>query len=271
MASVEEFFKILFEAGESINCGPTNYVTSVFPVAAIPDYVWRVFFSINPLKAYSTRADRNVTVFRNILVEIDSMPTDEQYLLIERSGLPYSTCVYSGNKSLHFIISLAEPFADRKAYDACVKRVYKALGGKQVVDVACANPSRQSRYPNAERPETKKVQHLLEVKTRVPNADLEKWLCDNGAKPEPPKVYSQRPAAKLGQFGQLRGSTLNFLMGTWNDGEWNIELFKASCDIISAGYSHDEAVEMLERVTGHLDRSDLATITSAQRRVERSG
>jgi len=268
MPTVDDFFRVLFDAGEHTNVGPTNWVTTVFAVDAVPDHVAKVFFCINPLKPGSTRSDKAVLTNRNMLIECDSMLVKDQYQLIKAAGFPFSTCVYSGNKSLHFIISLAEACTDEKEYRALTKRIYAALKTCGVApDVACSNPSRQSRYPNGVRQDNGKIQHLIECKGRVSRADLEQWLVEHGAPPEQVREYQPRPIALHENRGHLRGATLNFLMSGAPDGQWNLELFKAACDLLGNGYSFDEAVEALEQVTGHLDSKDLATVRSAEKRV----
>src|SRR5271165_3051638 len=141
------------------------------------------FFSINPLDHHKTRADSGVIKYRNILVEMDKMPLEQQDQYISEIGMPYSTAVFSGKKSIHYIISLEETLPDEQSYRAIVKRVYKAVGN-ELVDQSCKNPSRFSRLPGHIRVDTGKEQKLLGIRRRVPNAELESWLQTRGAPPE---------------------------------------------------------------------------------------
>jgi hypothetical protein len=266
--SNKQFFEILFEPGEYTNIASAPWVTSVHPVFEQPTYLDKVFFCINPLDPTKSRSDAAVTVFRNVLIEADNLSLAEQHALIKESRLPYATIVYSGGKSLHIIVSLSDACASRAEYDQLVRRIYKALGGKCVIDVANSNPSRTSRYPGAIRPEKNKEQTLISLGKRVRRADLEAWLLEKGAPPELQNMRRPRTQHADGTRGSLRASTLNFLMGIYDDGHWNVSLFKAACDLFEAGHSEEEVEDRLRNITGHLDKSDISTIRSARRRVD---
>ncbi len=247
---ISKFFRVLFEPGESGCFSTSPYGTEVRPLRHYDSD--EQFFVINPM--HTRRLDSNVTAYRNILVEFDKLNLDEQRSLIEKSGLPYSTLVYSGGKSLHAIISLQWPLTTKEAYKELVGRIYERLGGKAVVDCSTSNPSRFSRTPDAIR-DNGKVQTLLEVHERVPNAELLQWL---GPAPIKPKVENLITTRKL-----LTGRALAFITYGAPEGEWNSALFTASCDLFRSGFTFDEAMAKLEGVTGHLDSRDKATIKSA--------
>lgn len=63
--------------------------------------------------------------------------------------------------------------------------------------------------------------------------------------------------------GTLSRSTLEFLVNGAEEGTWNATLFKATKDMQEQGWTLEEALEKLERITGHLDQVDLRTIESA--------
>lgn len=221
------------------------------------------FFSINSMDPTKTRADSSVVKFRNILIEMDQMPIDLQEGYIRGINLPYSTAVFSGKKSIHYIISLQEPLADEQIYRSMVRRVYKAVG-ENLVDTSCKNPSRFSRLPGHIRFDTELEQKLLSIKGRVPNGILEEWLLSRGVGPE--EVWDNltpEPRSTFKNPSRLYGATKNFLMYGAPAGEWNPRLFKASADLCRCGYTEDEAIDELLKVTGRLDFSDRKTISSA--------
>jgi hypothetical protein len=161
-----KFLSTLFDIGEETCFGTTIYDTALY-AEAIPE---DLFFSINPM--HTSRADSNVTCFRNILIEIDSMPLEEQiHYVVEK--VPVTSIVYSGGKSFHFIISLAQPCKDRAEYDTLVARIYKLL---PMADKSTKNPSRFSRLPGVVRPDTGKLQHVEELYGRINRDDLENCL-----------------------------------------------------------------------------------------------
>lgn len=123
------------------------------------------FFSINPLK--ESRADINVTEYRNFLFEIDSLPLQEQLAIFHSSGLPFASITYSGGKSYHAILAVSDALPIETGTQEGImeyKRLWlrlsryidqKAIEAGHVIpdghnsfcDRACMNPSRFSRRP----------------------------------------------------------------------------------------------------------------------------
>jgi len=173
----EDFYKILFDEEDFTCFAKTNFDTQRYHHSA-PISESAQWFSLNPLNG--TRCDANVTKHRNILVEFDSISIEMQKLTMRCLEVPWSTCVFSGSKSLHFIISL-ETVVSREVYDSLVRRTIKVIDG---MDHSVKNPSRLTRCPNSINKKTGSIQHLLKVKSRISNQEFEKWLCSNGAFPE---------------------------------------------------------------------------------------
>lgn len=255
---IKKFYETLFEPEERTCFSSDCYSTFLHDIT--PFSFGRSFFVINPMRF--SRADDNVTSFRNILVEFDEGTIESQYEHLTNSGVPYSTLVFSGGKSLHAIISLEWPFTNKEEYKKFAKAIYAKIGN---VDTANSNPSRFSRAPGAMR-DNGKEQTLLEVHERVPLAELLQWLgpiVTNSVTNEANKVQFENK-------GRLLTATANaFLKYGAPDKQWNTRLFMASCDIFRAGYTLEEAELMLAKVTGHLDSKDRSTIKSAQRTINR--
>jgi len=239
------------------------------------------FFSINPIALedrmpveewHSTeiprRADINVTKLRNILIEMDKIPLHEQAAHMEQIGLPFSTCVFSGSKSYHWIISLEVPCETRAIYDTLVKRVYKAVGTK-LVDITCKNPSRFSRFPDSTRLETGEIQQTKLIRSRVPNQFLETWLISRDVPPIVDSEWEEVPRRRYASKdpSALFADTRNFLRFGASE-NWNINLFKAAADLCRNGWNIDEGTAELMTVTGKLDGNDMKTIRSAYRNEE---
>lgn len=126
---------------------------------------------LNPTKEYHApdkprRADHNVICFRNFLLEIDDIPVEEQQELLKSRNLPYTSAVYSGSKSVHFIISLKEPLKDINEYRHLALRLHALI---PEADPTSKNPSRLSRLPNSIRPDTGNMQKLLYLGDRIDN------------------------------------------------------------------------------------------------------
>lgn len=296
-------FQVLFDPGEHSCFADNPKGTRVFPL----DFYNKQrhgFFSINPLdgardrdpvEAYHhplkpRRADANVTAFRNILVEMDKDTLADQLAIVNDLGMPYSSCVFSGGKSYHFILSLATPLESRAAYDDMVKRIYRALGGR--IDPSCKNPSRLSRSPDHLRADKMKFQSLKDLRERVENIDLENWLQEQGS------LSGRRLLKNSGSFPKARDLSMDWpnqieaakhlgsddllhvplYRTTWEfleegapDGEWNLRLFKAACDVFQKGWALDDFMTKAAAITGHLDQNDQATIRSAYRRRTQRG
>lgn len=182
MKTTAKFLATLFEPSELVCVSRDAYGTFLSGQYDVhPD---SVFFSINPL--HTSRADANVTCFRNILLEIDSLPLSAQREYLDGLKIPYTSVVYSGSKSMHFIISLDNPCSTKEEYDTLVKRLHK-LASK--VDPTSKNASRFSRFPGAKRIATGKVQELVFLGNRVSRTAFEALL----PAIDPPKAYAVQP------------------------------------------------------------------------------
>ncbi len=262
MTPAQIFFYTLFEAGEQTCLSRDEYGTEL--IAPIHQSMLDCYFSINPM--HTKRCDANVTVFRNILVEFDKGTIEEQKAIIKQSEIPYTSVVFSGNKSLHVIISLKQPCLDDDEYRALVKRVYFKMGGAAVVDTKVGNPSRFSRAPYSTR-RTKKgemrCQELIELKERVDRAVLETWLGPIPEKRKETDILSPRFKGDLNKY------TKHFLSFGAVEGNWNDSLFKAVCNMKRAQLSKTEIEERVEEINGYLDKRDRQTIKSAFERASR--
>lgn len=272
-----EFLHCLFEPNENTCFSQTPKGTAVLPLTAGNNA--HAFFSINSLmidkdnqpteswhlETYGRRADCNVISFRNILIEMDNFALDKQDQYITEIGVPYSTAVYSGGKSIHYIISLETPVQNIKAYRRLVSRIYKAIG-EDYVDIANKNPSRLSRFPGHIRIDSTKEQKLLTIKGRVPNSVLEEWLLSRGVEDTVWEEVSMFNRSKSPHF--LSNATKLFLEAGAPEGRWNLTLFKSAADFCRTGYSLDEAREAFLKITGTLTITDEKTITSAYRNEE---
>ena len=265
MSDRSKYYETLFDANEATCWSKDTYGTRVVPVELALQHAEDNFVCINPLYQYidkapskpthsaavGRRADVNVSAFRNILCEFDKGEIHEQRHIIESSGLPYSTLVYSGGKSLHAIVSLSVPCATYNDYKRLVKRVYGRL---PTVDRSASNPSRFTRAPGADRGIVRQV--LLDLRPRTDNESLEAWLGPE-VKPEEPST------ARINLPRVISPYTERFLLEGSPEGGWNNNLFRAAADMTRAGYSKHEIIHICSNITGYLDAKDLRTIDSA--------
>lgn len=157
---MEEFLNVLFNKNEQTCFSKNCYNVDLNSKPLRND----IFFSINPMQ--TSRADANVTCFRNFLIELDNMPLEKQIAHVT-SKLPadlITSIVYSGSKSYHFIISLETPMNSIDEYRNVAKRLHTLF---PEADSTSKNPSRFSRLPFRIRPDTKVEQSLIRLNGRI--------------------------------------------------------------------------------------------------------
>lgn len=278
--NLHTFFNTLFDQGQATCLAKHAKGIKVYDLSAAFDVKWANFFTINalhptmdlnPTEEYHSadkprRADHNVVCHRNILVEMDSIALDKQEEFIEQIGMPFSTAVYSGGKSIHYIISLVTPVSAEELRTLS-ERVYKALGGKTVVDTSCKNPSRLSRFPDADRDGV--TQDLMEVRGRIENDTLTTWLTSKlGQEVKKSPVNKTYKGDYKAGNGILNGYTLHLLMFGAEEGGRNQALFRAACDFAKCGYEREDAIQRLGRKLDLAEEEIVRTVKSAYRKVE---
>lgn len=170
MASL--FFELLYSENEFINvvCKFTETDNRACPQGAgrslspqgwikwiqengVPDLAAGAWVRPNPVKAEGTGAngaykDEDVTAFRFLLLESDTLPLPQQLALYKNLKLPISAVYMSGGKSAHALARVNAK--DEEEYKARAQRILAALSPFGI-DLANKNPSRLSRLPGAIR------------------------------------------------------------------------------------------------------------------------
>ena len=117
--------------------------------------LWAV---VNPLDGSGRRRAECVTAYKNLLVECDELPSDEQLericaLLMNKGGDggPNSVAVtWSGGKSWHAVVRVNSK--DASGYEVIKEWVYGLCSRNGLpVDIKCGNPTRFTRVPGAMR------------------------------------------------------------------------------------------------------------------------
>lgn len=200
--------------------------------------------SINPVDGY--RRDENVTAFRSFLVEMDDGSLKDQMDYIKDIGMPYSICVYSGNKSLHFGIVLDEdiPTIDiwRDIAEWILNIVTKA-------DSQTKNPTRSIRFPGNVRKDGKgKMQEMIDFKGKVRSSQLSSWLNKyedkNPAKIRLNNMKKRKPVKKVNGIPKWVVDKLE--NGIDESNGRNNEWFAIAMELAKAGYTGDEMISYTE-------------------------
>ncbi len=197
MVNSKQFYECLFDKEELTVHGDNKFATK--PTQAISNGIKELkpFFVINPIKPGYTRSIDGVKHFRNFMFEIDEdmdknpVPLEKQQEIIQAAQFPWSTCVYSGGKSLHWILSLEEPVEDASEYrmwwkmmEAILNKTAKELGYNLKFDPNVKDPSRFSRAAGSVRMDVnpKAIQELRGVSGRKSQHLVMQWFDQHGVK-----------------------------------------------------------------------------------------
>lgn len=247
-----KFLELLFNAGEEIYASPDKYSSQwdeerelwkIYRHSTIMDQVdseTSILVGINPITGHK-RDDASVTAYRSFMVELDEGDLASQMKYIEDSGLPYSACVFSGNKSLHFAITLDEDLASYSLYTFLAQWILKAL---PKCDQNTKNPSRGIRFPEVIRPDTDKYQRLLRLKKRISKDDLYEWLSKYpNAKP---KIVKQKVRTATPNFNGIALWVLKELKeGINTKNGRNSRWYSIAWEFGLNGFSLDDTINIL--------------------------
>jgi hypothetical protein len=238
---MSEFLKLLFNDGEWVVQADKFWHTQSHPINFNAK---SELFCLNPIHPNSTRREDDLVGFRNILVEMDHGSRYSQVNHINKCKMPFTTAVWSGGRSMHFIISLTE-FVDKKKFKSLCKRIHIALERKN--DPQCQNGAAFSRLPDVKREATGNQQELMEVRSKVSLADLEAWLLERGVEDLPERVFDTTVSGMGDRFG-LSGFTLNCLFQGVHENR-NATCFRMACDFAQKGWPMEECFERVSGVT----------------------
>ena len=264
--TAKQVLSIMFRSGETICVSPNKFGYHSIPlenamngpvilvptadscakrnIANIEDAIERIdpeeitLCALNPIKGY--REDLNCTAFRNFLVEMDYGPLADQLAYIKTVGLPYSAAIFSGNKSIHFLVSLDTDLPSESVYRTMSEWILNVL---TLADPMTKNPSRSIRIPGAIR-EPGKKQLLIECKGPVKLEDLVAWL----KKYPDSKPQEQEPIKISGtpDFARVRPWVCQKLVNGVYPPNRNRQWFSIAVEFALAGYSEDDTIDLLK-------------------------
>jgi len=283
MSVVKQVFDILFDEGEATCIAPNAYGVEVFGLTSeVLERAHKAntqFFSVNPLSG--SRKDDNVTAYRNFLFELDTGEDPQvQLARVKQTGLPFSTAIWSGGKSVHFIVAIddwEEGIVSKDVYKAVWKSIYNKMKGFGVeFDRATSNPSRLTRFPGVVREGKGTRQTVLETWNRTTLASARDWLGYDPLKEvlitsgepqmDPPRSYSIATIQYL-PFRLKKAITDGKLT---NDGERTITLYQISCELARMGVPFQQACDWAVLNCTKTRASILNTVKSAYTRYNPS-
>lgn len=288
-SKILDYYNTLFDHGEDI-CVAYNAkgrdVHSIDSVLALPDYENLQYICINPLN--DRRLDENVTSLRNFLFENDSgLSKRQQAQLIKDSGIPYSALVWSGNKSIHIIVSMETPLTSRGFYDFVWRWIYNILCSyvpeEHKYDEKTKNPSRFSRAPGGTNVKFDKngneihrgKQDLIICKGRVPDAEMEAWLFKHRQFEPVIRQYelAKQSGDEMAHPDWLSGWTQFLLANGIHEGKRNDQFHAMAYDFGECGFDCEAAIAYVMNNALHLNdfpQSEIeTTFRSAYKIMER--
>lgn len=168
---------------------------------------------LNPATSHGIKHGKdNVSDYRNFLFEMDNLSIQKQRRMIEYFNIPYSSIVFSGNKSLHLVISLNEPIDSLDEY----KRVHQIFWEVtyKMFDPQTNSPSTFTRIPEGQRliADSKSTQSLVDIKERISKDELytfiEKHDPLDGSYKKPPSKKSKSRASKKHKCSNFKRDNL---------------------------------------------------------------
>lgn len=251
-----KLFNLMFRSGETVCVSHNQYAYHSIPlekaldgqvtlVSPNPDRPFEyvdssqlTLIALNPIQGF--RSDLSCTKFRNFLVEMDYGPLPQQLAYARQILLPYSAVIFSGNKSLHFLISLDTDLPNESVYRTMAEWT---LNIATAADQNTKNPSRSIRIPGAYR-EPKKKQILVEWRGATTMNDFTKWLASHPeAKPKEPV---KRTVSKEHDLSKLKPWVADRLVnGFKSDQGRNKQWFSIACEFALAGFSEDDTMDIL--------------------------
>ncbi len=196
--------------------------------------------AINPINGF--RDDKSVTAYRSFLVELDdgSLPSQKAY--IDGLGLPYSICIFSGNKSLHYGIVLKEDLVNESVWRMVNQWILNIL---TKADQQVKNPSRSIRFPGNKRRDGKgKIQALVEVRDRISQEELFIWL---NKYPDKKPVPDTTPRRRTGNTSiENIPEWVSEILESGVTDQRNSTWFNIACSFARCNFDYEETVEVLE-------------------------
>jgi len=282
--TTKKFLNLLFDEGETISVSHNKYGYHSVSQEVIGPSIMLVspkedigvteiseddinLIAVNPVNGF--RRDENVTTYRSFMVEIDSGSLEEQKKYIDGSGLPYSACIFSGNKSLHFAITLSEPMRTLSMWRFYNQWILNIL---EKTDQQIKNPTRSIRFPGNKRHNGKKLtQSLVFLGERITQDTLLKWLFKHEDKKP---VQKQERIASLFETDFIPGLPPQDVQKIVSEGvnvSRNSTWFYVGCRLAEKRWTFDNAVGYLEQyfqAEGDFSRTEwLGCLQSAFKRI----
>lgn len=252
--NIVKYLEILFDS-DDLTCLAENFYKNECSLPSLYNPFIHRLITLNPCKG--GRKNTNVTKYRNFLVEIDceKISTDKQLEFMHLIEMPYSTATFSGNKSVHFVISLEINLKNEVEFISLAKKIANAIDHNKLDTGVLSKPAIFTRAPCATR-ENGKEQRLLEIRSRVPNTKLVEWIEKRLVVVEPRTKQTQsikyktptnkREGDAPPSLNLLRSTELRWLIDQkFEKGSRNNKWFRIGCQMYELGFNFEDALTSL--------------------------
>jgi hypothetical protein len=256
--STKSFLSLFFNEGETICVSPNKFGFHSIEQKDIIETVLKSpkegkdlgivesdinLMAINPVKGF--RRDENVTAYRSFLVEVDFGLPAEQFSYIKSMNMPYSVCVFSGNKSLHFGIVLDTDLPSEEEWRRVAEWILAIM---DKADQQTKNPTRSIRFPENIRKDGKMlIQKLVEMKKRIPLDELYGWLNKYPDKDPLKKEVLDRPTITATVGGVPTWVLTKLSKGIDYSRGRNNEWFSIAMGLALAGFEKNDIISVLDQ------------------------
>lgn len=260
--TTRQILDLFFNKGETICISPGKYgyhsinmddingeICLVSPKEDIkPEFIKEddiALMAINPISGF--RRDDSVTAFRSFLVEIDEGDLASQKAYIDSLEMPYSICIFSGNKSLHYGIVLKKDLISISLWRTVCQWILNIV---ENADQLTKNPSRSIRFPGHQRKDGKKLkQAIVDINDRISQEELFAWLNKwPHLKPKPAldeKKYDVNNIPTLEDMPPWFFETLGKLKDQ-TQGDRNNTWFLLACKMAAHNFTLEEMIAYLQ-------------------------
>ncbi|BAQ92873.1 hypothetical protein [uncultured Mediterranean phage uvMED] len=251
---INKYLNKIFEPGEFVAVGYHEKETKIRVIESVKDDDYQ-FFSINPFKEGTQRKDKNVSSFRNILIEMDEVKPKKQALIYKNLKIKPTLMTFSGGKSIHAIFSLKTPLENKEEFKGYAKALayHIKLRFGAVVDSRCLHPSRFSRFPGGRRYDGN-FQEVLYEGNKIDTTHFKSWLASpyNHMK-EKQKIwdYQKQNRDLIDISGKkVPADALKFVRSSWDDNKDNNWMIYTTRCFKNAGFSLGDFLQLVEEQKG---------------------
>ena len=211
--------------------------------------------SINPTKKKGARLHEHCTSMKTLLVESDDdrYSPEEMVERIKNSKIPYTALTFSGNRSVHILITLNQPFTCKDKYQEVHSWIVNQLNHYTdgiEFDSKTKSHMNLTRMPNipAKHSGRKFDTKVIELSRRIDDTELAEWLKDLW---KPVKKYkSEHKDNPEALRAWAKHQDVEKIADEFAPGHRNVVAFKLAGIFKALDYSLEQALDEITDLCG---------------------